>query len=562
MNLFEIMAVLTLDSSAYRKGMKDAESDAGKSGKVIKGIFGGIGKTVVAGVVAGAAAIVSLTKSAIDSYAEYEQLSQGTKLMLGDAWDDVSNRAQNAYKTLQMSANDYLTQVNGLATGLKTSLGNDEKAAADLADKIVTAEADIVAATGASQEAVQSAFNGIMKSNYTMLDNLQLGIKPTKEGMQEVIDKVNAWRESQGQLGNLTIDSLADCQAALVDYVDMMGMAGYAQAEGADTIQGSLSSLKAAWRNLLTGLADPEQDVNELLNHVIDAVGDFAGNVVPIIGNVLSSVGELIKDAAPRISDAIPKVIDTLVPLITEGAVPLITGLIEGIIMNLPKIAMAAVQIVWALIQGFNQMISNLAEAAGKVDDKVREAIMAKLGQLKEAGGRMIETIKNAITAKVSQMMTIGGNLIQGLWNGIGNKLGWLKSKISSFASSVMDSIKSFFGVHSPSTKTRWIGEMLVAGFNEGLADLTDQKALGNKIQDAIDGVTYGDYTFGKNGSGLVTVSASSAVNDVVALLETYLPRQNQVYVDGKKVSSAVSQYTMSDIAKMQRFNNMLVGVN
>lgn len=560
MNLFEIMAVLTLNSESYKKGLKDAEGSAGKSGKIIKGIMKGAGAAILAGLAAGTAAVINLTKQAIDSYGEYEQLQGGAKLMFGEAYDFIADKAQNAYKTVQMSENEYLQQVNGFATGLKTALGGNEKAAAELADKIVTAEADIVAATGASQEAVQSAFNGIMKSNYTMLDNLQLGIKPTKEGMQEVIDKVNAWRVSQGELGNLTIDSLADCQSALVDYVEMMGMAEYAQNEGASTIQGSLSSLKAAWSNLLTGLADPEKDVNELLDNVIDSVGDFAGNLLPVIQNVFTSVGELLKDAGPRIGEAIPKIIDTVVPFVTEGAVPLITGLIEGIIMNLPQIAMAAVQIVWALIQGFNQMISNLAEAAAKVDDKVREAIMAKLGQLKEAGSQMINAIKTAISTKLSQIYTIGSNLIQGLWNGIGDKLGWLKGKISSFASSVMDSIKSFFGVHSPSTKTKWIGQMLVAGFNEGLSELTDQNALGKKIQSAIDGATYGDYTFGADGKGVVSVTASSAMSDVVSLLETYLPQRNRVYMDGKEVTDATSGYMLDSIAKRQAFNNRLVG--
>ena len=88
--------------------------------------------------------------------------------MFGEAYDFIANKAQNAFATVQMSQNDYLRQVNGFATGLKTALGGNEKAAAKLADRIVTAEADVVAATGASQEAIQNAFNGIMKSNYTI----------------------------------------------------------------------------------------------------------------------------------------------------------------------------------------------------------------------------------------------------------------------------------------------------------------------------------------------------------------------------------------------------------
>ena len=145
----------------------------------------------------------------------------------------MAEKARNAYETVQMSQNDYLQQVNGFATGLKTALGGNVQAAAELADKVITAEADVVAATGNTQEAVQNAFNGIMKSNFTMLDNLQLGIAPTKEGFQQLIDKVNEWNAENGEATAYTIDNLADCQAALVDYIEMQGLAGYAANEAA-----------------------------------------------------------------------------------------------------------------------------------------------------------------------------------------------------------------------------------------------------------------------------------------------------------------------------------------
>ena len=136
--------------------------------------------------------------------------------MFGDAFETVMENAKNAYKTVQMSQNEYLQQVNGFATGLKTAFGGNEQAAAELAHKIVKAEADIIAATGNTAENVQNAFNGIMKSNFTMLDNLQIGITPTKEGFQEVIDKVNEWNEANGRATNYQMGNLADMQSALV----------------------------------------------------------------------------------------------------------------------------------------------------------------------------------------------------------------------------------------------------------------------------------------------------------------------------------------------------------
>ena len=160
MNLMDLFIKIGVDDQA-----SDKISEIG--GKIKSGLATAA-KVGAAAVTAASAAVASLTKTSIEGFAEYEQLAGGAQLMFGGAYDFVAQKAKSAYKTVQMSQNDYLQQVNGFATGLKTALKGNEKAAAELADRIITAEADVVAATGASQEAVQNAFNGIMKSNYTI----------------------------------------------------------------------------------------------------------------------------------------------------------------------------------------------------------------------------------------------------------------------------------------------------------------------------------------------------------------------------------------------------------
>lgn len=252
---------------------------------------------IIAGVKKLAGVVADVGKAAYTSYARYEQLAGGAQLMFGDAYDFVAEKARNAYKTVQMSQNDYLQQVNGFATGLKTALGGNVQAAAELADKVITAEADVVAATGNTQEAVQNAFNGIMKSNFTMLDNLQLGITPTKEGFQQLIDKVNEWNAENGEATAYTIDNLADCQAALVDYIEMQGLAGYAANEAAGTIEGSTASMKAAWQNLATGMADSSADMEGLTQDFVDSVFTAGRNIIPRVQQIVTGVGAATVEA-------------------------------------------------------------------------------------------------------------------------------------------------------------------------------------------------------------------------------------------------------------------------
>lgn len=294
-NVFNLEATITLNADEYERSLKDSEKKTSTFADVLKANLAS--DTIKAGVKKLAEIVADVGKAAYTSYARYEQLAGGAQLMFGDAYDFVAEKARNAYKTVQMSQNDYLQQVNGFATGLKTALGGNVQAAAELADKVITAEADVVAATGNTQEAVQNAFNGIMKSNYTMLDNLQLGIAPTKEGFQQLIDKVNEWNAENGEATAYTIDNLADCQAALVDYIEMQGLAGYAANEAADTIEGSTASMKAAWQNLATGMADSNADMEGLTQDFVDSVFTAGRNIIPRVQQIVTGVGTATVEA-------------------------------------------------------------------------------------------------------------------------------------------------------------------------------------------------------------------------------------------------------------------------
>ena len=294
-NVFNLEATITLNADEYERSLKDSEKKTSTFADVLKANLAS--DTIKAGVKKLAGIVADVGKAAYTSYARYEQLADGAQLMFGDAYDFVAEKARNAYKAVQMSQNDYLQQVNGFATGLKTALGGNVQAAAKLADKVITAEANVVAATGNTQEAVQNAFNGIMKSNYTMLDNLQLGITPTKEGFQQLIDKVNEWNAENGEATSYTIDNLADCQAALVDYIEMQGLAGYAANEAAGTIEGSTASMKAAWQNLATGMADSNADMEGLTKDFVDSVFTAGENIIPRVQQIVTGVGTATGEA-------------------------------------------------------------------------------------------------------------------------------------------------------------------------------------------------------------------------------------------------------------------------
>lgn len=82
----------------------------------------------------------------------------------------------------------------------------------------------------------------------------------------------------------------------------------------------------------------------------------------------------------------------------------------------------------------------------------------------------LVKAIPSVLDSAVSAMVNIGSMLVEGLWNGIKNMTDWVLSKIKGFGSDVLNGIKDFFGIHSPSKEMEWVGEMLDAGLARGIS--------------------------------------------------------------------------------------------
>ena len=220
----ELKSMSGIDLSRLTDGLKKAGEVALQVSKVVAASVGAI-----------AVAVGKIVTDGIKSYAKLEQAQKGSERLFGESFGIVKNNASQAYRTLGLSATQYYDQVNTYAVGLKNALKGDTEQAAKLSNSILIAQSDIVAATGASQDSVQNAFAAVMRGNYTLLDNLRIGIKGSKQGMEEVIQKVNAWNKANGNATKYQMGNYADMQKALVDYVKMQGIAGTAQKQMSQT---------------------------------------------------------------------------------------------------------------------------------------------------------------------------------------------------------------------------------------------------------------------------------------------------------------------------------------
>lgn len=339
MDVFNLYAKLSLNTDDYEKGVEKAKGGASTlmdvfSGTLLGNVVSDGLRTVANGITeigkTAANMAVSIGKASLDSYADYEQLVGGVETLYKDSAGIIENYAKDAYKNVGLSANDYMETSTSFAAALVTSLGGNTEKAAEMANTAISDMSDNANKMGTNIASIQDAYNGFAKQNYTMLDNLKLGYGGTQAEMKRLIKEAAAMTDTQKELG-VTVDSNSMSYANIVQAIHVvqanMGIMGTTSKEAATTIQGSTASMKSAWENLLTGIADPEQDFQSLVDNLVDSVITAGNNIIPrikeIVPTLIDGLNELVTQLAPYVSGVIME----LEPTIEEGLQALFGGL-------------------------------------------------------------------------------------------------------------------------------------------------------------------------------------------------------------------------------------------
>lgn len=336
MDVFNLYAKLSLNTSEYEKGVEKAKGGASSLMDVFSGTVLGNAVTdglrniangfVTIGKMATGAAI-SIGKSSLDSYGEYEQLIGGVETLYKDSAKVVEQYAKRAFKNVGMSANDYMETSTSFAASLVSSLAGDTNAAAEMSNMAISDMADNWNKMGSSVQSVQDAYRGFSKQNYVMLDNLKIGYGGTKTEMERLLADADALNAKQGVYTKYSIDNFSDIVQAIHVVQTEMGITGTTADEAASTIQGSTASVKSAWENLLTGIADPEQNFQGLMDDFVNSFVTAGNNIIPrikqIVPTLIDGLSEIVTQLAPYVSSIIME----LEPTIEEGLQALFGGL-------------------------------------------------------------------------------------------------------------------------------------------------------------------------------------------------------------------------------------------
>ena len=478
------------------QGLTGAGEEAGRSagsraGSAFSGALGAAARVGAAAVGAAAAGVSALTTQAVNSYADYEQLTGGIETLYGDAASQMMQYAADAATSTGQSMNAFMDAAIGSSAAMISSLGGDQQRAAELTNQAMIDMADNANKLGTDMETIQASYANFSRGNFTMLDSLALGFSGSREGMQDLLAQA---QEISGV--EYDIDSYADIVEAIHVVQDEMGIAGTTMAEANGTIQGSIGQLTASWANLITGLADPSADLTSLIDGVVTNAGTALTNLIPVVTNALGGMAQAIGTLAPVIAASLPGLVQQIVPPLLVAASDIVQSLVQGIIAvlptlapvaadlvvflatfiveNLPALISIAIEIILAVVQGITNALPQLIPAAVSAVLQICEALTNPdmIVQLVDAALHIIialgEGLVMAIPTLIEQIPTIlfniieafaqlgpmllsdaaewGGDLIDGLVSGISNGISYVQDAVAGVAQGIRD----FIGFSEP----------------------------------------------------------------------------------------------------------------
>lgn len=540
-NSNKVIATAKQQIDELGKETEESGEQARKSSEgytVFKNILANLGTQAINSAINGlknlGGAFVDVGKQAIGSYAEYEQLVGGVETLFKDSAGIVEGYANEAYKTAGLSANEYMNTVTSFSASLLQSLGGDTKKAAEYGNRAVTDMSDNANKMGTDIGMIQNAYQGFAKQNYTMLDNLKLGYGGTKTEMERLIKDASQLTDVQKELG-ITVDANDMSFGNIVNAISVvqkeMGIMGTTSKEASETIQGSTNSMKSAWQNMLTGMADENANFEQLATNFIgtliteDGKGGVLGTLIPRVTQVITGMSEaiatglpmviqsvvpLIQQNLPIILNAVQQALETIVgvlPTIVDAISPLIPQIISMLLSMLPQLIDAGVEILLSLVDGITKALPDLIKMLPKIIKQICDTLIKNLPQIIKAGieilvalieglseaipelidyiPEIVETIVEVLIDNLPMLIEAAVKLMVALSNGLIQSLPKLATMVPRIITTIVSTlIKNLPQIIQGGVK---ILASLIEGIGKNIGNLvTKAKELGQKVLDQV----------------------------------------------------------------------------
>jgi len=466
---------------------KELQNNVSGLGSKFSALGGIVAKGFTAAVVAATAAVVGLTKKSVEAYGEFEQLEGGLESMLGagsKGYQDVMKSSEEAYKSLQMSQNQYLKAFEGSYAIIKNGLSENADAI-EYTNKMLGISSDLFNTYGGSVEQYQNAINWALKGTFSYLDNLNIGIKGTQEGFIEAANQSGVLGRNIQNVSELTNDEILD---VIEFYTQSAGALGRSAQEAEKTLQGSINMAKASWENLLTAFSKGE-DLSKPINDFIHSLTTMAKNIIPVVIQALKGIAQALPEVVSEMASMLPGLINDLVPPLLEAVANVVMAIInalptmlDSIVAILPTIIESLINACMTIINGIIAILPSLlisiVDAIVKLIPMIINALINAIPLLLQAAIQLlmalvqaipriiVELVKALPTIITSIVTTLLDNLpaiIEGafeLWMGIQKALPMMIIELVKALPEIWEAIKNYFTECLPKMYQK-AGEML-----------------------------------------------------------------------------------------------------
>lgn len=392
-NLLDLFIKIAVNDEASDK----VKTIAGNIGNGLK-TAAKIGTAAVGAAVAG---ISALTTASINSYAEYEQLAGGAAKIFDEmSQPSILNDAINAYKTLGLTANQYLGVMNDVGATFAATMGDE--AGYNAAKTGLKAISDYASGTGKNISELSQKFTLITRStsSYQSIADQFSGVLPaTSAAFLEQAKAAGILSDSYTKLTEVPINEYQAAVSQMLERgVKDLGLANNTAAEAYTTITGSFTMMRTAWSNLITGMSDESADLTALVDNVVEAALAFGDNLIPRIEVALQGAVKLIEGLAPKIIEILPSLFEKTLPAVLNGALTILKTLVSTIDKNKDTIIPAAFSIIMTLVTGIFDLLPDVLRVGMALLIEVARGISAALPELIPAIFAVIGEIVSILT--------------------------------------------------------------------------------------------------------------------------------------------------------------------
>lgn len=595
MDVFDLFAKLSLDSSEYESGLQDAETKGSGFGKGLVSAAG-VGAAAVAAVgTAAIAAGTSLVKGTGDVAAygdNIDKMSQkmGISAQAYQEWDAIMQHSGTSIDALKPSMKTLATQAEKGSDAFQ-KLGISEEEVASLSQEDLFAK--VITGLQGMEEGTERTYitSQLLGRGATELGAL---LNTSAEETQKMRDRVH-------ELGGVMSDDAVKASAQFQDTLQDMST-------GFDSLKRNMLSeflpaitgVMDGLTNLFTGNYDEGiEQISEGVGQAIDKLSEMLPKILEVGKNILLALGDAIIQNLPvimpaladlvmgigqSIIDNLPMIVDTglqvilqlansiaealptLIPTIVEvvlqivntlienvdlmvdGAIALITGLALGLIEALPILIEKAPEIVLKLLEAIIINAPKILEAGIELILQLITGIVNSYAKVIEVGAEIIQKVKEGFSEKIKEAAEWGRDLLQNFIDGIKSKLGDLRGAVGNIAAT----IKKLIGFSEPE-------EGALSNFHTFAPDMMDLFASGiksnaNNVFSAVDDVADGIYDSFQTtpaleiagGYGTMNAEAGMSDNDgygdvVTAITDALMNMQLMVNIGNRPIEAMIT---------------------